>query len=137
MKALALGLAATLLAGQALAADAGEEALYHWGQCAAVGALYEAAIDEGSADPDVAAATRAFHEVEPRMEAHTNALADALGKQRADGIQARLLSEYDGDIALWVAAEDADGFLRSTWGPTMDRCLKEAAALPADKSPKT
>ncbi|MDB5468537.1 MAG: hypothetical protein JWR84_97 [Caulobacter sp.] len=131
MKALALGLALAALACPALAGEAEEETLYHWGECAAVGALFEASVDTGSSDPRITSASTAFHNFEPQMEAHTNALADALGKERADAVQAKLLSDFDSDIALWADTEDRDGFLLATWGQTMERCLKEATALPS------
>ena len=137
MRALALGLSLALLALPAFAGEAEEETLYHWGECAAVGALYESAVDDGSSDPRITAATTAFHNFEPQMEAHTNALADAVGEDRANAVQARLLADYDSDIQLWAATEDRDGFLLATWGKTMDRCLREATALPVPGMPKT
>lgn len=137
MKALALGLSLTLLALPAFAGEAEEATLYHWGECAAVGALYEGAVEAGSSDPRITAANDTFRNFAPQMEAHTNALAAALGEDRANAVQARLLAAYDGDIELWAASEDRDGFLLATWGQTMDRCLKEATALPVPGMPQT
>lgn len=137
MKAVALGLSLACLALPAFAGEAEEQLLYRWGECAAVGALYESAIEGGSSDPRIVAATAAFHNFEPQMEVHTNALADALGKDRADAVQTRLLASYERDLELWVSAEDSDGFLLATWGKTMDRCLKEATALPVPEQAGT
>jgi hypothetical protein len=137
MRALALGLSLALLAAPAFAGEAEEETLYHWGECAAVGSLYEGSIEAGSSDPRITAASDAFRNFEPQMEAHTNALAAALGEERASAVQAKLLADYDSDIQLWAASEDRDGFLLATWGKTMDRCLKEATALPVPGQPKT
>ncbi len=141
MKALApkvaVGLALALFACPAFAAEADEDLLYHWGECAAVGALFEAAVDDGSSDPRIASASNDFATFEDRMEAYTNGLADALGEARAAVVQARLLADYDRDLALWGEAEDRDGFLLATWGKTMDRCLKEATVLPVPGRPVT
>lgn len=141
MKALALapvlGLALAALACPALAGEAEEAELYHWGECAAVGALYEAVVEAGSIDPRITAASTAFHNFETQMETHTNALATAVGEERANVIQAKLLADYDSDIALWRDTEDREGFLLATWGKTMDRCLKEATVLPVPGRPVT
>ncbi|MCE3288291.1 MAG: hypothetical protein K0R83_303 [Caulobacter sp.] len=137
MRTVALGLTLALLAAPAFASEAEEETLYRWGECAAVGALYQGAVEGGSSDPRIAAASDAFHNFEPQMEAYTNGLAAALGEDRANAVQARLLADYDSDIQLWAASEDRDGFLLATWGKTMDRCLKEATALPVPGQPKT
>jgi hypothetical protein len=137
MKALAISLTFALLAGPAFAAETDEEMLYHWGECAAVGAIYELAMADSGADPRIRVSVDAYHAFEARMEAHTNALADALGKDRADAVQAKLLESFDSDIALWADTEDRDGFMIATWGETMDRCLREAATLPAAAPPKT
>lgn len=137
MRALALGLTLAALACPALAGEAEEQQLYHWGQCAAVGAIYEAAVEDSGADPGIQVSVDNYHELELRMETHTNALADAVGKDRADAIQGALLASFDSDIALWAESEDPDGFMIATWGETMDRCLREAATLPAAAPPKT
>ncbi len=133
----AVSLTLALLAGPALAADAQEDLLFHWGECAAVGALYENATDDSGGDPRIQAAIDAFKALEPRMELHTNALADAVGEARANAVQSKLLESYDSDIVLWGDSQDRDGFLIATWGETMDRCLREAATLPAAALPKT
>ena len=131
------GLALVLLASPAFAAEADEDLLYRWGECAAAGSLFEVAVDEGSSDPRIVSATDAFHNFEPQMEAHTNGLADAVGEARASVVQARLLADYDSDLTRWGEAEDRDGFLLATWGMTMDRCLKEATVLPVPGRPVT
>jgi hypothetical protein len=137
MKALVAGLALTLFAFPALAAGPEEDELYHWGECAAVGALFEAATEMGGGDPRIASASSAFQNFEPQMEAYTNALADKLGEERATAVQKKILDDYDSDITLWADTEDRDGFLLATWGQTMDRCLKEATALPVPGKPVT
>ena len=141
MKALvpkvAFALALAALACPAFAGEAEEAMLYHWGECAAVGSLFEAAVEIGSSDPRITSANTAFHNFEPQMEAHTNAIADGLGEDRANAVRDRILADYDSDIALWADTEDRDGFLLATWGKTMDRCLKEATALPVPGRPVT
>jgi hypothetical protein len=137
MKALAAALGLTLLAAPAFAGEAGEEALYHRGECAGVGGIYEAAIEIGATDPRIVSATTAFHNFEPQMKAHTDALANALSDERSTAVRDRLLADYEGDLTLWAGSEDRDGFLLATWGKTMDRCLKEATALPVPGLPVT
>lgn len=137
MKALATALALALLAGPALAAGSGEDELYHWGECAVVGGLFEAAIELGASDPRISSASTAFDNFKPQMESHTDGLAAQLGKERADAVRDKLMADYDSDITLWAATEDRDGFMLATWGQTMDRCLKEATALPVPGRPVT
>lgn len=135
MKALVAALSLALLAAPALAADAAEDELYHWGECQAMGGLFEAAVDHGSSDPRITAALTAFQNFAPEMESHTNALAERLGEARADAVREKLLADFDADIDRFAAADDRDGSLLATWGKTMDRCLKEAAALSVSENP--
>ena len=137
MKALTAGLALALLATPTLAAEPAEAELYHWGECAAVGALFEAAVGIGATDPRITSASSTFADVSPRMEAYANAIADRLGEERANAVRDKILQDYDSDIALWGDTEDRDAFMLETWGKTMDRCLKEATALPVPGQPVT
>lgn len=127
---LAAGIALALLAAPALAGEAEERDLYHWGECAVVGGIYEAAIEMGASDPRITSALTAFHNFEPQMKSHTDGIAAGLSDDRGDAVRDKLLSDYEEGLTRWVASEDRDGFLLATWGKTMDRCLKEATALP-------
>lgn len=132
----AAALTLAFLSGPAFAGEAEEDMLFHWGECAVVGALYEgAAADNG--DPRIIAALEAYHPLESRMAARADALANALGDDRADAVQARLMEANDGDLTRWAAAENGDDFLIATWGQTMDRCVREAGSLPAADAPET
>ncbi len=133
--ALTAGLCAALFALPALAASPEDEALYHWGECAVVSALYETAVEEGSDDRRITAALADFHIFEPRMEAYVNGLAASIGEARAEAVQTKLMIDYEGPMTVWAETEDRDGYLLATWGKTMDRCLEEATVLPVPGRP--
>ncbi|WGM39828.1 hypothetical protein [Caulobacter sp. NIBR1757] len=135
--ALVGGLIALCISVPAFAGPAEEQALAHWGECAMVGAIWEMRIDEAGAARDIEATLKRFKELEPRMEIHANALAAAIGDERAQAIQSSLLESFDSRLNDRVAAEDKAGFMIATWGPTMERCLREAATLPTAALPTT
>ncbi|MBX3480700.1 MAG: hypothetical protein KF842_09875 [Caulobacter sp.] len=126
--AIALGL---LAAPAAFAGQAEEDTLYHWGECAVVGSMYQAAVEQGIADAGVTAAFSTFQTLEPRMATYVDGLADALGEERANTVYSRLISDYGDSMTAWVEADDRTAYPAKTWGKTMDRCLKEAMTLPA------
>lgn len=133
--ALIAGLCAALFAVPALAAPPEDEALYHWGECAVVSALYESAVEDGSEDRRITSALADFHVFEPRMEAYVNGLAASIGEARAEAVQSKLMIDYEGPMTVWAETEDRDGYLLATWGKTMDRCLEEATVLPVPGLP--
>jgi hypothetical protein len=137
MKALALALGLVLITGPVLAAEPDEDMLYHWGECAVVGGMYEAAIERGSGDPRILSTKTDFDSLTPQMEAHANDLATRLGEERASAVRERLFADYEGHMTGWVSSDDPEGFLVATLGKTMDRCLKEAAVLPVPGRPVT
>ena len=83
MKALTLALGLVLVAGPVFAAEPEEDQLYHWGECAVVGGIYEVAIERGMGDPRILSAKTDFDSLTPQMEAHANDLATRLGEERA------------------------------------------------------
>lgn len=137
MKALTLALGLVLITGPVLAAEPDEDMLYHWGECAVVGGIYEAAIERGSRDPRILSGKTDFDSVSPQMAAHADDLATRVGEERASAVREKLFAEFDSYMAEWASSDDPEGFLLATWGTTMDRCLKEAAALPVPGRPVT
>lgn len=131
MKTLFVGIALALAAGPvALAGQAEADHLYHWGECAVVGSMYESAEEQGLADDTIKAANVAFTELEPRMEAYVNRLSDELGEDASGAVFSKLIDDYSGPMTDWTTAKDRTAYPVRVWGKTMERCLKEAKSLP-------
>ncbi|MBI1406150.1 MAG: hypothetical protein GC145_08505 [Caulobacter sp.] len=131
MKTLFVGIALALVAAPAaIAGQAEEDQLYHWGECAVVGSMYESAEEQGLANSTVKAANVAFAELEPRMETYVNGLSDELGEDAADAVFSKLIDDYSGPMTDWTTASDRTAYPVRVWGKTMERCLSEARSLP-------
>jgi hypothetical protein len=124
-------LAAGLSAAVALPVQAAtpEEDLYHWGQCAVAGGLYEAAVDDGASNPAIVDSYKRFRVLMPRMEKHVDGIADALGT-KAEPVLTKLKADYTAVLEGWDEKGDPHDFFVRAFGPIIDRCITEAATLP-------
>lgn len=125
-----LGVSAILIWQAPASAATPEETLYRWGECAIASGVYRALVKEGTKNPIILKGHEDFERVVPKVEQHTNTLARTLGSEASRAIQTRMFVDYDARLnAIWDV-EDSAAIAVKTFGPILDRCLIEAAALP-------